>query len=80
MSSHVHRVWRPSSSVVLLSGPGGCQYSAFLVTVSGCPGDTVMKLLLETDESVTGLSVRWSGNSQPSQSKGRVLVRSWGWL
>lgn len=55
------------------------QYSAFLVTVSGCPGDTVMKLLLETDELVTGLSVRWSGNSRPSQSKGGVLVRFWGW-
>ena len=38
-----------------------------------------MKLPLETDELVTGLSVSRSGNRRPGQSKGRALVRFCGW-
>lgn len=38
-----------------------------------------MKLSLETDELVTGLSVSGSGNSWPGQSQGRALVRFCGW-
>lgn len=47
--------------------------------MSGCPQDIVMKLPLETDELVTGLSVGGSGNSWPGQSKGRAQVRFCGW-
>lgn len=63
----------------MLFGLGRCQHCALLVSVR-IPTGIVIKLPLEMDESGTGSSLTWSGNSCPSQGTRGTSVILCEWL